>query len=263
MRKTPISYYGGKQNMVRHILPLIPPHIQYIESFTGGGAVFFAKHPSRAEVINDLDDRLSNFYRVMKTKFNELHTMIVGTIHSEYNYTKAKDILINGGSDVDRAWALWVQTNMSFSSKIMRGFAFDNIGKSPRSSNNKRNYFYRYEDRLSKVEIFNRDALDVIKLKDGEDSFFYIDPPYVSSDCGHYSGYSMDNFIELLDLLSIIKGKFLLSSYPEIPLMEYSIKNKWNNKDISGIVSASRQKESQKTKTECLTYNYELQPTLF
>lgn len=31
--KTPISYYGGKQNMLKNILPLIPEHKIYIEPY--------------------------------------------------------------------------------------------------------------------------------------------------------------------------------------------------------------------------------------
>lgn len=34
--KTPISYYGGKQTMLKHILPLIPQHRVYTEAFCGG-----------------------------------------------------------------------------------------------------------------------------------------------------------------------------------------------------------------------------------
>lgn len=34
--KTPISYYGGKQNMLKDILPLIPEHTIYIEPYFGG-----------------------------------------------------------------------------------------------------------------------------------------------------------------------------------------------------------------------------------
>ena len=33
--KTPISYYGGKQNMLKHILPLVPEHKMYIEPYFG------------------------------------------------------------------------------------------------------------------------------------------------------------------------------------------------------------------------------------
>lgn len=53
--RTPISYYGGKQTMLKHILPLIPRHRIYTEAFCGGAAVLFAKRPAEAEVINDIN----------------------------------------------------------------------------------------------------------------------------------------------------------------------------------------------------------------
>ena len=48
--KTPISYYGGKQTLLKHILPLIPEHALYTEAFCGGCAVLFAKEIGRAHV---------------------------------------------------------------------------------------------------------------------------------------------------------------------------------------------------------------------
>ena len=127
--KTPISYYGGKQNMVRHILPMFPQHKQYVEPFFGGGAVFFAKTPSSHEVINDLDNRVINFYRVLQNNFEDSQNLIKSTLHSEALYQYAKDILDDDTiSEVERAWAFWVQTNMSFSKKIYAGFAFENNG---------------------------------------------------------------------------------------------------------------------------------------
>mgnify|MGYP000216877373 CR=1 FL=1 len=50
--KTPITYYGGKQTLLKYLLPLIPQHKLYCEPFFGGGAVFFAKPKSDVEVIN-------------------------------------------------------------------------------------------------------------------------------------------------------------------------------------------------------------------
>ncbi|MDR2951683.1 MAG: DNA adenine methylase, partial [Treponema sp.] len=41
--KTPLSYYGGKQQLAKTILGLIPPHRVYCEPFLGGAAIFFAK----------------------------------------------------------------------------------------------------------------------------------------------------------------------------------------------------------------------------
>ena len=41
--KTPISYYGGKQQLASKIVSLFPEHKIYCEPFIGGAAVFFAK----------------------------------------------------------------------------------------------------------------------------------------------------------------------------------------------------------------------------
>lgn len=49
--RTPISYYGGKQIMARHIVPVIPQHKIYTEAFCGGAAIFFLKDQSEVEVI--------------------------------------------------------------------------------------------------------------------------------------------------------------------------------------------------------------------
>lgn len=114
--KTPVTYYGGKQNMLKYILPLIPSHSIYVEPFFGGGAVFFAKEPAKVEFINDHDAEVINFYSVVKRKFKSLKKEIDITLHSEHQQKKAKEIYLNpkGHSEVKRAWALWVLSHQSF-----------------------------------------------------------------------------------------------------------------------------------------------------
>lgn len=61
--RTPITYYGGKQNLSERIVSMMPRHKIYCEPFFGGGAVFFAKPKAGIEVINDKNDLLINFSR--------------------------------------------------------------------------------------------------------------------------------------------------------------------------------------------------------
>jgi DNA adenine methylase len=49
-----LRWQGSKSRMLKHILPLIPPHVCYCEPFFGGGAVLFAKPRASTEVINDI-----------------------------------------------------------------------------------------------------------------------------------------------------------------------------------------------------------------
>lgn len=261
--KTPISYYGGKQKLCSEILPLLPPRLagQYVEPFFGGGAIFWAKRPHKAEAINDLDSRVYNFWHCVKYHFEDLQWLVQNTMHSEEEYRRAGEVLKAGlqGNEVDFAWAFWVHTNMSFGKQLHNGFAFCNSERAANAASNKRSAFTAtLSGRLDRVEIFNRDAIDFIRLKDRPETFFYLDPPYPESDAGHYD-HMKGVYYELLELLPTLKGRWLLSSYPSGHLEAFRQELKCNFRDISQRISAANNRTTEQgTKTECLTWNYSL-----
>jgi len=110
--------------------------------------------------------------------------------------------------------------------------------------------------RLQNVQIESTDALYIIKSRDSKESFFYCDPPYYNSDCGHYDGYSLEDFQNLLKVLSEIKGKFLLSSYPSEPLLEATKAFGWNMWSLEQKVTVNAKSGYLKRKVEVLTANY-------
>src|SRR5262245_7260405 len=66
-RKTgPLSYIGGKNRIARPIIKIFPKHTTYVEPFAGGAQILFHKEPSEAEVLNDLNDEIVNFFRVVQ-----------------------------------------------------------------------------------------------------------------------------------------------------------------------------------------------------
>lgn len=256
-QRTPISYYGGKQQMLRHILPLIPKHKTYIEPFFGGGAVFWAKQPAQVEIINDLNAHVINFYKVLKTRFNDLSTLIQATLHSRDLYKEAL-IIYHAPmlfDEVRRAWAFWLTTNSGYARKIGT-WGYDRGSASCKALDNKRKEFtLAYCDRLANVQIESNDAIKVIRSRDVPDAFIYCDPPYVGSDQGHYGGYTQEHFTSLLDTLAAAKGRFLLSSYPNEQLQQHARVHGWHTRCIDMHLSASK---SGRRKTEVLTANYEL-----
>lgn len=252
---TPITYYGGKQKMASLIVSLIPPHLLYCEPFVGGGAVFFHKAPSAAECINDYSGHVANFYQVAKSDFPALRMLITCTPHSRGMHRQSEYILKHpeAYSELRRAWAFWTQVTMGFSSMMFGGYAFDKKNTSVRKSNNKKAKFGSWiQKRLHMVDLECNDALKVIRSRDSENTFFYIDPPYFNSDCGHYKGYTEQNFRDLLALLKTIKGKFLLSSYPSQALQDFS--DGWYQHSIQKKIAVT--KHTDKMKTEVLTANY-------
>jgi len=258
--KTPISYYGGKQKLVQKILPLIPEHNLYCEPFVGGGAVFWSKTPSSVEVINDSNRELINFYEVCQNNFVELESMIRISLHSRSLHRDATVVYNNPHmfDKMKRAWAVSVLSSQSFSSMLDGSWGYD-VKKNTTSKKiaSKRNAFT--EDlaiRLQNVQIECTDALRIINSRDRAESFFYIDPPYFNSDCGHYDGYTKEDFELLLSLLSTINGKFLLSSYPSDVLKDYVKKNGWFQTEIQQRVSVNNRNGSEKKKIEVFTANY-------
>ncbi len=186
--KTPITYYGGKQQMLRHILPLIPAHRIYTEAFFGGGAVFWAKAPAKIEFINDHNGEVINFYRVLKHDYPALKQAISATLHSEFQQKKAKGIYLNpdGHSEVERAWALWTLSHQSFYSILGSTWKCAKSRSTATSfQGRKDNFTENYSMRLERTSIFCRDALDVIKKTDRDAPFHYVAPPYFHDALGH------------------------------------------------------------------------------
>ena len=212
--KTPISYYGGKQMLLKHILPLIPEHTLYTEAFCGGCAVLFAKPPAQCEVINDTNTELVNFYRVAQTQYAALKAMIDATLHSREIHAHARHINEHPSffTPVERAWAVWVCTKLGFASMIDGTFGYDRSGTTP------------------------------LKLRyDCPEAFHFVDPPYVGSDCGHYNGtFDEEDFSRLLDTLATVEGKFMLTMFPHEKIERLAARHGWTIHRLDRTITASK-----------------------
>ncbi len=258
--KTPLGYYGGKQKLVPIILPRLHEHLCYVEPFVGGAAIFFAKKPSAVEVINDTNSELINFYKVAQNNFVDLEAMIRVSLHSRKAHHNAKIMYDNPSlfTDVQRAWAVWVLSSQSFSAMLDGSWGYDKAdGKTSRVIQGKKERFTEeLAVRLQNVQVECADALYIIKSRDTADTLFYCDPPYYNSNCGHYNGYTIQDFENLLIALSEIKGKFLLSSYPSELLRSYSKRFKWQMYSVEKRVTVNAKSGYLKRKVEVLTANY-------
>lgn len=258
--KTPITYYGGKLNLLKEILPLIPQHHIYTEAFFGGGAVFFTKAPAPSETINDTNSMVVNFFEVVKTDFDSLKAKIEATLFSRASYSVALTIyrMPHLFNKLQQAWAFYIATNMGFACSA-RSWGYDKYGKRVKSFRNKKLIFDEtIAKRLENVQIENNDACKVISSRDADDAFHYVDPPYIDTNQGHYEGYTIADYEKLLTILEGVKGKFLLSSYPSDILDTYIQKNGWYSKRFDKVLAATKAKagDKRKRKIEVLTANY-------
>lgn len=269
MCKTPITYYGGKQKLVPEILAMIPRHRIYCEPFFGGGAVFFAKGKSFLECINDKNELLINFYHQCVYNFDALQDKIRHTLCSEAEFNRARNIYNSPRyhSKIERAWAVWVMTNMSVMATPRGGWKRDNgtggshigIGL----DNHRKQFTQKIHERLAATQISCTDALQVIDQRDTDETFFYLDPPYIGAEQKHYKGYTENDFRQLLEKLQRIKGKFLLSHFNCKILDEYLSHNAWRIKTIECNSMIPAMVHKPRRKYEVLVYNYSYYPGLF
>jgi DNA adenine methylase len=257
--KTPLSYYGGKQQLANIILGLIPPHRLYCEPFLGGAAIFFAKEPSKVEIINDTNGEIVNFYEVLQRDFTALEKEVAITLHSRDRHRQARVIYENPDmfDRIKRAWAIWLLANSSYGCMLDSGFGYDRTGGTSKKLANKRaNFSIDYAVRLQRVQIECCDALKIIRSRDIANAFFYLDPPYVGSDQGHYDGYTQEDFDALLGVLEKLQGKFLLSSFRNKTLTDFARRNNWHTLELKMTCSMTHGYKTQRGKIEMLTANY-------
>jgi DNA adenine methylase len=252
--KTPITYYGGKQTMLKHILPLVPEHTLYTEVFAGGAALFFAKKRAEVEVINDLNGELINFYRVVVSKYDKLKAKVELLLHSRAQHQLAFWIYKNPWhfSDVDRAWALFALSKMSFAGQLENTFGFDKgMSRHPKKIFYAKDAFnLSLKERLECVTIEQDDAMKVLKRFDTPEAFHFIDPPYVGTNMGHYKdSFNNEDLKNLLELCTALKGKFMLTMFPNEVIQGYVDKHGWTihsvERQISACKAASRRRQEE------------------
>lgn len=261
-----LKYPGSKWNIARQIVELIPTHHSYIEPFFGSGAVLFNKNPSDIETVNDLDSNVTNLFKciqndserlariVMTTPFGreEYDSQFNNVIHSN-NFEKAAGFLIkcwqghgfrtNGykvgwKNDVqgrERAYALW------------------NWYRLPE-------WIIEIAERLRKVQIENRPAVEVIKRFNYSNVFQYWDPPYLlKTRSGKQYKHEMSDaeHEELLKLALKSKSKIAISGYESDMYNDY-LKD-WHKVYFKSCAEHS----GNRTEVVWMNYEYNLQMNLF
>ena len=247
-----ISYYGGKQRIASKILPHFPRHTVYVEPFAGGAALLFAKPKPLVtnsghyrEVLNDTSDLLINLYRVAIKQRQELETEIMATLYSQSDYLRSEEIIKNPSKydNLTKAWAFYVNINQSFSNQLNNGWSTGLYSRNHSESwRNKQLRLPEILNRIRDVYISCEDAIKCIERWDSPQTLFYCDPPYPETNQGHYSGYTLEDFKNLCDVLDNIKGSYVLSNYPQ------SIEPKSAQKrvEIDAVTSASKATKKRK-----------------
>lgn len=252
-----LKYPGSKWNLVPNILQMIPKHHTYLEPYFGSGAILFSKEPSNIEMVNDLDHNVINLFNCIREDPERLARMVLSTPFSRETYDTTYEM--QHDEPFEKA--------LQFLTRCWQGYGFRTNGYKVGWKNDIQGResmyalwdWYKLPDRvlqvaerLRKVQIENRSALEVMKRFDYENVFMYLDPPYVyNTRTGKQYLHEMSDadHEELLNFVVQSKAKIMISGY-ESDLYNDYLKD-WNKEQFDSCA------EMGGKRVETVWFNYE------
>ncbi|MBS7629025.1 DNA adenine methylase [Candidatus Bathyarchaeota archaeon] len=211
-----IPYVGGKTFLLKHLLPLIPPHEIYVEVFGGGAALLLNKQPSKYEVYNDVDGELVNLFLAIRDDPERFRSMLEGIPYSREIFQRWSREFKNGNKlpedNVERAVRFYYVISSSISGKFGQGWSFGRSGRMWRRQTMLNRPFEKIHNRLLNVTIDHLDFRKCIINWDSDETFFFLDPPYYGVKGPMYRfGFSESDHQDLAEMLRATRGRWLLT----------------------------------------------------
>lgn len=228
--KYPLSYVGGKSHLSRHIVGLLPKHRIYVEPFFGGGSVLFSKQPAAVEIANDLDDRVVNFFYVLREWPQELAEALQRTPFSRTEYNLAAE---HSEDRLEVARRFFIRCRQSFGGHTADVWAITRSKNKAKDFASAADQLATLAERLRTVQIENCNALDLIGKCDQRDTTIYLDPPYLHETRtrhGHQYRHELttDDHRELLKIVTNLKhARAVISGYDSDLYREYLDGENW------------------------------------
>lgn len=219
--KAILRYPGSKWRIAKWIISHFPPHKSYLEPFLGSGAVLLNKPPSAIETVNDLSGDITNLFKVLRERPEELSRVIEMTPYSREEYEMAWRGIAT--DDVEKARLFCVKSLQShgFRTRTKTGWKNDVIGREKaygvRHWNDMPKLIVEASLRLKQVQIECMDAIELIKRFNYEGVLIYVDPPYLLQTRARkqyeHEMTSVEEHQKLLETLLNHKGTVVISGY--------------------------------------------------
>ncbi len=225
MLNSPIKWIGGKSRLRKQIIALLPAHTCYVEPFAGAAWVLFGKSPSDVEILNDKEQELINFFRVVREKPEELIASFDLELVSRAEFDRLADLDLSALTNVQRAHRFYYIIMAGWGGELHYPRFQTSItdgGHGNRLIGALKNLRQRLQpthDRLRTVIIENLDWQECVDRYDRQGTVMYIDPPYPGNKCNYlHNMREWDAHNLLFERLKKAKCKWILSSYdkPEI-----------------------------------------------
>jgi len=208
-----VKWSGGKSDEIKMFEKYFAENYsKYIETFVGGGSVYFYLNPTNA-VINDVHMELIDFYKnIGNGKGQEIFDFMKENPNDEITYYKIRDEMIINDS-LDSAKRFYYQRKTCFRGMLRynKNGKFNIPFGKYKSINYNELLNDNYEKLLQKTIILNENFEYVFQNYNNENNFMFLDPPYDSefTDYG-YCKFGKNEHIKLAELFKETKIKCLM-----------------------------------------------------
>lgn len=217
------GYIGGKRKLARQICAAIDrlPHRTYVEVFMGMGGIFLRRtRAAPVEIINDLSEDVSTFFRVLQRHYIAFLDMLRFQVTSRSGFEKLAALDPASLTDLERSARFLYLQRLAYGGKVTgRSFGVDPASPAGFDMTKIPPLLEALHERLAPVTIERLSWDELIPKYDHKQALFYLDPPYYGSE-GDYGAalFNRSHFHRMAKLLGAIEGTFLLSlnDHPDV-----------------------------------------------
>lgn len=202
-----VKWVGGKTQLLPELVSRIPDRFsRYFEPFVGGGALFFHYSPKQSTLI-DINEELTNAYKVIKYKTDELIADLRQHIYEKDYYYQIRNVdrteEYKSWSDIRRASRLIYLNKTCFNGLYRvnsKGEFNTPMGRYKKPKIVDETNLRACSQALQKAEIISGSFLEV-EERVGSNDFVYFDPPYAGLNAtSNFTGYSQKGFDKKMQL---------------------------------------------------------------
>ena len=249
-----LTRLGNKRAIANKIIPHFPKHTTYIEPFFGAGGLFFYKPLAKYNIVNDLDSDVFNLYMVVLNQKEELLSELAR---------------MPAHQDLIKYWKKNQETNPVLKAVrflLLSNFTFLGTGDTLRicNSSNKKtiieNRIDETQNMLKNVMFSNNDACDFlmsISFMEKNNSFIYLDPPYIDTRDNYSHSFTKQDSIRIFDCLDNLGVRFAMSEFNNDFIIEQA-----NDRGLN-VIEIGERKSLKNRSVEILVTNYDKANDLF
>ena len=271
---SPLPWFGGKSagadrahninTWLRSLLPVVEPGQTYVEAYAGMLGILLARPKAPTEVVNDLDERVHNFWRVLRDEHEELKRLLSATPHGKAVHAEACQILAdeeNVHTNVRRAWALVTGTRQSMSGIVAHSWS---SGRGVRSNGAPHHWqtwtasatrvtSERLIERIRDIVLDQRDGAELVSYyAPNPHAVIYCDPPYSTGSYGYQAKADLE---QLCEAVRDAQARILISGYESDP---YDDLLDWQRHEYATTITVPQ--HGTRDRIECAWTNYEIAP---